>query len=134
MSRYVHEDDFVENLRNRLAEAGVAMPESFDDLCHEAVEEARHVDEDLVHRAESRDEDEEVDHYEDPFEDPMYAGDGTYFADPTGRSALRAEGPGNPRNKPCGNCGAPNRLTPADVRRGYQCDSCADRAERGWDY
>jgi len=56
------------------------------------------------------------------------------FMDPGGRSALRAAGPGNPRNLPCPTCGAPNRLTPADVRLGYQCDRCADRAEMGLDY
>lgn len=55
------------------------------------------------------------------------------FADPGG-SALRAATPGNPRNLPCPECGAPNRLTPADRARGYRCDPCADRAERGWDY
>jgi hypothetical protein len=51
------------------------------------------------------------------------------FADPGGRSALRAETDDNPRNLPCPNCGVANRLTPADRARGYQCDSCADRAE-----
>lgn len=51
------------------------------------------------------------------------------FADPGGRSALRAAGKGNPRNRSCPNCGQRNRLTPADVAHGYQCDSCADRAE-----
>jgi hypothetical protein len=56
------------------------------------------------------------------------------FANPGGNSALRAAGPGNRRNLPCPNCGEKNRLTPADRARGYQCDSCADRAERGWDY
>jgi hypothetical protein len=55
------------------------------------------------------------------------------FADPGGNSALRAATKKNPRNKPCPNCGAKNRLTPADVRLGYQCDECADRAERGYD-
>jgi hypothetical protein len=55
--------------------------------------------------------------------------DGVGFQDPGGRSALRAATKGNPRNKPCPTCGAKNRLTPADVARGYQCDSCADRAE-----
>ena len=53
------------------------------------------------------------------------------FADPGGRSALRAAGPGNPRNLPCPTCGAPDRLTPKDRRLGYQCDGCADRAEGG---
>ena len=51
------------------------------------------------------------------------------FADPGGRSALRASSKRNPRNLPCPNCGAKNRLTPADKARGYQCDACADRAE-----
>lgn len=53
------------------------------------------------------------------------------FADPGGNSALRAASPNNPRNLPCPSCGAPNRLTPADRARGYQCDGCADQAERG---
>lgn len=53
------------------------------------------------------------------------------FADPGGRSALRAASESNPRNLPCPNCEAQNVLTPADVARGYQCDRCADRAERG---
>ena len=44
-------------------------------------------------------------------------------------SALRAERRDNPRNLPCPTCGEPNRLTPEDVRRSYQCDICADRAE-----
>ncbi len=51
------------------------------------------------------------------------------FADPGGRSALRAATSTNPRNLPCPNCGEPNRLTPADRIHGYQCDTCADRAE-----
>lgn len=53
------------------------------------------------------------------------------FADPGGRSALRAASRNNPRNRPCPTCGRKNRLTPADVAAGYQCDSCADLAERG---
>jgi hypothetical protein len=56
------------------------------------------------------------------------------FAEPGGNSALRAASPSNPRNQPCPTCERPNRLTPKDVALGYQCDSCADRAERGWDY
>lgn len=51
------------------------------------------------------------------------------FADPGGRSALRAAGPDNPRNQPCPTCGTENVLTPADVRLGYQCDRCADGLE-----
>ncbi len=53
------------------------------------------------------------------------------FADPGGKSALRAASDTNPRNLPCPNCGEPDRLTPADRARGYQCDSCADALERG---
>jgi hypothetical protein len=56
---------------------------------------------------------------------------GIEFADPGGRSALRAASKTNPRNLPCPNCGKPNRLTPADRAQGYQCDECADRDE-GW--
>ncbi len=56
------------------------------------------------------------------------------FADPGGNSALRAATPTNPRIHPCPNCGAEDRLTPKDVALGYQCDPCADRAERGFDY
>lgn len=55
------------------------------------------------------------------------------FADPGGDSALRAATKGNPRNLPCPDCGRANRLTPEDRSRGYRCDSCADRAERGMD-
>ena len=53
------------------------------------------------------------------------------FADPGGNSALRAASKSNPRNKPCPNCKRKNVLTPADVQLGYQCDACADMAERG---
>jgi hypothetical protein len=49
------------------------------------------------------------------------------FANPG--SALRAPSKGNPRNLPCPTCKEPNKLTPADVARGYQCDSCARRDE-----
>lgn len=58
----------------------------------------------------------------------------TRFADPTGRSALRASSRHNPRNLPCPTCKAPNRLTPEDERRGYQCDRCADAAEGYGDF
>lgn len=60
-----------------------------------------------------------------------YDEDGIEFADPGGRSALRAATKDNPRNLPCPNCGRENRLTPADRARGYQCDACADQLERG---
>jgi len=54
------------------------------------------------------------------------------FADPGGNSALRAATKSNPRNKPCPTCKLPNKLTPKDVQLGYQCDSCADKAEFGY--
>jgi hypothetical protein len=65
-------------------------------------------------------------------DDPMNwrdPSDGSMFANPG--SALRAAGKGNPRNLPCPTCGQPNRLNPADRRRGYQCDACANRDEMG---
>lgn len=55
------------------------------------------------------------------------------FADPGGRSALRRASRHNPRNLSCPTCKRRNVLTPADRARGYQCDSCADRAEMGYD-
>jgi len=51
------------------------------------------------------------------------------FQDPGGRSSLRRETKSNPRNRSCPTCGTKNRLTPADVAAGYQCNSCADRDE-----
>jgi len=62
---------------------------------------------------------------EDDYEDRIQ------FADPGGHSALRAASKSNPRNLPCPTCGKPNSLTPEDRALGYQCDSCADAAERG---
>lgn len=83
---------------------------------------------------------EPEDDFEDDFDQdelmfPMYGEDGEYlidgvgFADPGGRSALRAETEDNPRNLPCPTCGQPNKLTPLDVKNHYVCDSCADEAE-----
>ena len=71
-------------------------------------------------------DDEDDEYYED---DENYPIDGVGFAGPG--SALRAATPDNPRNLPCPTCGKPDRLTPIDKARGYQCDECADRAERG---
>lgn len=64
--------------------------------------------------------------------DDDYAIDGVGFADPGGRSALRAATPANPRDQDCPTCGAEKILTRIDRQRGYQCDRCADQAERGW--
>ena len=54
----------------------------------------------------------------------------TMFANPG--SALRTSSKRNPRNLPCPTCHQPDRLTPADVRKGYQCDDCANQAEGGY--
>ena len=73
---------------------------------------------------------EETDMYYHDENERVYNDDyGGDFADPGGRSALRAASRNNPRNLPCPTCGQPNKLTPADVRQGYQCDRCADRDE-----
>lgn len=87
--------------------------------------------------------------------------DGYGFADPGGRSALRASLSAggrcacgqrlaradrfcrkcgrhtNPRVHPCPDCGRKDVLTDEDVRKGYCCDRCADRKEGHgyhWDY
>lgn len=71
--------------------------------------------------------------YYDDYDDyDDYPIDGVGFADPGGGSALRAATKDNPRNLPCPTCCKPDRLTRIDQARGYQCDTCADRAERGW--
>lgn len=78
---------------------------------------------------------EEYDNMDDPMFDDIR--DRMMFADPGGKSALRAETPDNPRIHPCPTCKAPNKLTPADVAAGYQCDRCAERDEgtyTGGDY
>lgn len=68
------------------------------------------------------------------YEDEDFCDDGDFedrmdFAEPGGRSALRAASEDNPRDLPCPTCGEPDRLTPRDRALGYQCDSCADAAE-----
>lgn len=68
-----------------------------------------------------------------PYDDEDDPIDGVGFAEPGGRSALRAATRRNPRNLPCPTCHRENVLTPADRARGYQCDGCADAAERGQD-
>ncbi len=66
-------------------------------------------------------------YYDEDYEDRLM------FADPGGKSALRAASKRNPRNLPCPTCGDKNRLTLADRALGYQCNQCADRAEGGYD-
>lgn len=60
--------------------------------------------------------------------------DGVGFANPGGNSALRAATANNPRDQTCPTCRRKDVLTRIDVERGYQCDSCADRLERGGEY
>ena len=72
--------------------------------------------------------------YGDDYYDQCYDEDSRDFADPGGRSALRASTRSDPRNKPCPTCRRSNRLTSRDVSLGYQCDSCADACERGGEY
>jgi hypothetical protein len=70
---------------------------------------------------------------DDYHDDEDYLIDGVGFADPGGRSALRAATRDNPREYPCPTCGRANVLTRIDKQRGYQCNHCAD-AEEGWGY
>ncbi len=89
---------------------------------------------------ESYDDDDDDDGY-DPDDDdgPMsypqegddYMIDGVGFADPGGRSALRAATKRNPRDCTCPQCGAENVLTRIDRQHGYVCDPCADENEGG---
>jgi hypothetical protein len=74
------------------------------------------------------DEDEADDDVGGPFDDDDDRSD---FADPGGKSSLRAASADNPRDRPCPTCGRQNVLTPKDVAEGYQCDACADREEMG---
>lgn len=55
--------------------------------------------------------------------------DGVGFADPGGRSSLRAATENNPRDRPCPTCDREDVLTRIDEQRGYQCNRCADRDE-----
>lgn len=65
------------------------------------------------------------DYYEnDPiyFEEESLADLSGRFRDVGGESALH---PGV-RTEPCPTCGEEAKLTVADVKKGYQCDSCAE--------
>lgn len=70
--------------------------------------------------------------YDDFYEDEEWAERVELFADPGGNSALYAADRNNPRNLPCPTCETNNVLTRKDVNAGYQCDSCANRAETGF--
>jgi hypothetical protein len=101
-------------------------------FCDECQENTEHIDDGSVLMCTMCETESEYEPY-DERDDPSYDDFSIDFADPGGRSALRAETPDNPRILPCPNCGSPNRLTPKDRELGYQCDSCADAAERGVD-
>lgn len=77
-------------------------------------------------------EDDDEEWCEDGDDDALYGR--SAFANPGSNSALRAATRSNPRNIECPTCERPNMLTPEDVRRGYQCDYCADMAESGRGY
>ena len=94
--------------------------------------EGRFDDDDYDDTRDPRDyKDDDYDDYDDDPRD--YRDDDDYddFADPGGNSALRASSYDNPREYPCPTCGAEDVLTLKDVNLGYQCDRCADNAERG---
>jgi len=76
------------------------------------------------------DEDEDDEEFDRYYEDDLI--DGVGFADPGGKSSLRAATENNPRDRPCPQCHAENVLTRIDVQRSYVCDRCADAAERGF--
>lgn len=76
------------------------------------------------------DDDDDYDDYVYDNEDDRPI-DGVGFADPGGKSALRAATKENPRDCACPQCGAENVLTRIDRQRGYVCDPCADRNEGG---
>lgn len=122
MGKIVDSDQYTDNLIAALRSRGVEIP---DELLQAASTEAS----DNTDEVEN---DDESDYLDPEWGDDDPAGplaDGTFFADPGGTSALRAATRGNPRNLPCPTCGEPDRLTPADKARGYQCDTCAERAE-----
>jgi len=75
-----------------------------------------------------------MDNFDDDNDDPGERDDDfdADFADPGGRSALRAATTDNPRIHSCPTCGTENVLTPKDVALGYVCDPCAERNESGF--
>jgi hypothetical protein len=89
------------------------------------------VDRELGYRS-AFDDDEDREYDDDMTGQDEELIDGVGFARPG--SALRAATRNNPRDQPCPTCKTKNVLTRLDKARGYQCDSCADRAERGYDY
>jgi hypothetical protein len=54
------------------------------------------------------------------------------FAEPGGRSALRAASKLNPRNLPCPSCGRKNVLTPADRARTLAAVPTANTDRSPW--
>jgi hypothetical protein len=113
--------EWLSNFLNK-EEIDTAFEENFllvdidGDTRHVCSEECR---DDLIEEAELRHIEREMD-----YEDSMFD---CGFADPGGRSALRA----GERVYPCPTCERPNQLCAEDVQLGYQCDYCADLLERG---
>jgi hypothetical protein len=108
----------------------------YEKFCDDYDEGHDHDLEDFEHEDECDDDDCEGEcargvRFSNNPDDDDYLIDGVGFANPGGNSALRAATPENPRNIECPECGQPNRLTPLDAAKGYRCDECADRAERG---
>jgi hypothetical protein len=124
-TRSIDPEVLLDQIKRLYVAKGYTLPADTDDLIAEAMM--------LAEADENAADDEDYDDYYGCDTDDPYGplDDGTYFADPGGNSALRAATKSNPRNLPCPTCRRPNRLTPADRRRGYQCDSCADAVERG---
>jgi hypothetical protein len=115
------------------------MPNKFENLSydHYSLRWARTVRAEEEERFEEYDDGfssaEDFERYESDNEDESMLDDDAYCARVFANkgSALRASSPSNPRNLPCPTCGKPDRLTPADRARGYQCDECADSLEMG---
>ena len=110
-------DERCEAIRTTMEDMGFYEGEDFDEAQHN-----------LYGDSEEEDFDEAQQNLYGDSEEDEHA-----FADPGGKSALRAVTKKNPRNLPCPTCEQPNRLTRIDRQHGYQCDVCADRTERGLD-
>lgn len=115
-SRPVYSGDAVDAVVDALEAAGVALTDEQVERVREAVCALDPVE---------QEPDDGMDYDDDG---PDYS-----FADPHGRSALRAASRHNPRDRDCPTCGRESVLTREDEARGYQCDRCADAAEgRCW--
>jgi hypothetical protein len=110
-----YEGDDAENWEREQVARDISLGEGREDLTEEEEDDGLSDD---ANPDESDDEGGVAGDFDD---------DGPRFA--RAGSALRAASASNPRNCPCPTCKRPNKLTPADVAAGYQCDICADAAE-----